>query len=70
MAVIRATAETVGCASSTVEDGGRGRLWSGCEPKLVSDHATPSPRTRQIVSNIVCGSKVDMAADVSIPNRA
>ena len=31
-----AWAETVESPSSTVEDGGRERLWSGCEPKAVS----------------------------------
>ena len=31
-----AQAETVESTSRTVEDGGRERLWSGCEPKLVS----------------------------------
>ena len=33
---LRAPAETVECASRTIEDGGRERLWSGCEPNPVS----------------------------------
>ena len=33
---LRAPAETVECASRTIDDGGRERLWSGCEPKPVS----------------------------------
>ena len=33
---LHAPAETVQYASRTVEDGGRERLWSGCEPKPVS----------------------------------
>ena len=36
MLIISATAETVECASSTVEDGGRERFWFECEPKPVS----------------------------------
>ena len=44
-----ARAETVESTSSTVEDGGRERLWSGCKPKPVSadqihsTHGTQSP---------------------------
>ena len=37
---LRAPAETVECASRTAEDGGRERLWSGCEPKPVSADQT------------------------------
>ena len=33
---LRAPAETVEYASRTIENGGRERLWSGCEPKPVS----------------------------------
>ena len=46
---LRAPAETIECASRTVKDGSRERLWSGCEPKSVSadqmnsTHATQSP---------------------------
>ena len=68
-----ARAETVESTSSTVEDGGRERLWSVCEPKSVSadqirsTHGTQSPRA---ASSIVCGSEVDMAAGISTRNRA
>ena len=34
--VFSARAETVESTTSTVEDDGRERLWSGCEPKPVS----------------------------------
>ena len=49
-----ARAETVESASTTVEDGGRERLWSGCEPKPVSadqihsTHGTQSPRAPEL----------------------
>ena len=54
-------AETVESTSSTVEDGGRERLWSGCEPKPASadqihpTHGTQSPRAHETASSIVCG---------------
>ena len=73
---LRAPAETVECASRTIEDGGRKRLWSGCEPKSISadqihsTHATQSPRARETASSIVSGSYVDMAAGISTRNRA
>ena len=57
-----ARAETVESTSSTVEDGGRERLWSGCEPKPVSadqihsTNGTQSPRAHETASSIVCGS--------------
>ena len=57
-----ARAETVESTSSTVEDGSRERLWSGCEPKPVSvdqihsTHGTKSPRAHEAASSIVCGS--------------
>ena len=48
--LLRAPAETVECASRTVEDGGREHLWSGCGAKHVSvdkmnstHHAAQSP---------------------------
>ena len=49
-----ARAETVESTSSTVEDGGRERFWSGCEPKPVSadqihsTHGTQSPRAHKL----------------------
>ena len=55
-------AETVESTSSTIEDSGRERLWSGCEPKPVSvdqihsTHDTQSPRAHEIASSIVSGS--------------
>ena len=57
-----ARAETVESTSSTVEDGGRERLWSGYEPKPVSadqmhsTHGTQSLRAHETASSIVCGS--------------
>ena len=57
-----ARAETVESTSSTVEVGGRERLWSGCEPKPVSadqihpTHGTQSPRAHETASSMVCGS--------------
>ena len=57
-----ARAETVESTSSTVEYGGRERLWSGCEPKPVSadqihsTRGTQSPRAYETASSIVCGS--------------
>ena len=57
-----ARAETVESTTSTVEDGGRERLWSGCEPKPVSadqihsTHGTQSPRARETASSIACGN--------------
>ena len=57
-----ARAEMVRSTSSTVEVGGRERLWSGCEPKPVSadqihpTHGTQSPRAHETASSIVCGS--------------
>ena len=54
-----ARAETVESTSRTLEDGGRERLWSGCEPKPVSadqihsTHGTQSPRARETASSIV-----------------
>ena len=71
-----ARAETVEGMTSTVEDGGRERLWSGCEPKPVSaekihsTHGTQSPRAHETASSIVCGSQVHMAAGISTRNRA
>ena len=71
-----ARAETVQSTSCTVEDGGRERLWSGCEPKHVSadqihsTHGTQSPRAHETASSIVCGSLVHMAAGISTRNRA
>ena len=59
---LRAPAETIECASRTVEDGGRERLWSGCELKPVSadqiypTHASQSPRAHETASGIVSGS--------------
>ena len=56
-----ARAETVESTSSTVEDGGRERLWSGCEPKPVSadqihpTHGTQSPRAHETASSIYVG---------------
>ena len=73
---LHAPAEMVEYASRTVEDGGRERLWSGCEPKPVSAdqiHSTcgaQSPRAHETASSIVCGSWVDMAAGISTRNRA
>ena len=74
--IFPARAETVESTSSTVEDGGRERLWSGCEPKPVSadqihsTHGTQGPRTHEIASSIVCASQVHMAAGISTRNRA
>ena len=71
-----ARAETVESTSSTVEVGGRERLWFGCEPKPVSadqihpTHGTQSPRAHETASSIVCESWVDMAAGISTRNRA
>ena len=71
-----ARAETVESTSSTVEDGGRERLWSVCEPKPVSadqihsTHGTQSPRAHETASSIVCGSWVHMVAVISTRNRA
>ena len=73
---LRAQVETVECASRTVEDGGRERLWSGCESKPVSadqmhsTHGAQSPRAHEIASNIVCGSYVDTTAGMSTRNQA
>ena len=73
---LRAPAETVEYASRTVENGGRERLWSGCEPKPVSadqihsTHGAQSPRAHETASSIVCGSWVDTAAGLSTRNRA
>ena len=72
----RARAETVESTSTTVEVGGRERLWSGFEPKPVSadqnhsTHGTQSPRAHETASSIVCGSWIDMAAGISTRNRA
>ena len=50
----RASTETVEYASRTVEDGGRERLWSGCEPKTVSanqmhsTHGAQSPELTKL----------------------
>ena len=69
-----ARAETVESTSSTVEDGGRERLWSGCEPKPVSadqihsTHGTQSPRAHETANSIVSGSWVRMAAGISTRN--
>ena len=71
-----ARAETVEGTSRTVEDGGRERLWSGCEPKPVPadqihfTHGTQSPRAHETASSIVCGSWVHMVAGISTRNRA
>ena len=71
-----ARAETDESTTSTVEDGGRERLWSGCEPKPVSadqihsTHGTQSPRAHKTARSIVCGSKIHMAAGISTRNRA
>ena len=71
-----ARAETVESTSSTVEVGGRERLWSGCEPKPFSadqidaTHGTRSPRAHETSSSIVCGSQVHMVARISTRNRA
>ena len=71
-----ARAETVESTSSTVEDGGRERLWSGCEPNPVSadqihsTHGTQSPRAHETANSIVNGSWVHMAAGISTRNRA
>ena len=76
MILFLARAETGESTSSTVEDGGRERLWSGCEPKPVSadqihsTHDTQSPRAHETASSIVCGSQVDTTAGVSTRNRA
>ena len=57
-----APAETVEYASRTVEDGGRERLWSGCEPKPVSadqmhpTHGAQSSRAHETANSLVCGS--------------
>ena len=73
---LRAPAETVECASRTVEDGGRERLWSGCEPKPVSadqmhsSHGAQSHRAQETASSNVCETSVDMAAGVSSRSRA
>ena len=60
---LRALAETVECASRTVEDGGGERfLRSECERKPVSadqmypTHAAQSPRTHESARSTVCGS--------------
>ena len=71
-----ARTETVESTSSTVEDGGRERLWSGCESKPVSadqiysTHSTQCPRAHESASSIVRGSWVHMAAGISTRNRA
>ena len=71
-----ARAETVESTASTVEDGGRERLWSGCEPtpvpadRIHSTHGTQSPRVHKTASSIVCGSQVHTAAGISTRNRA
>ena len=69
---LREPAETVECASRTVEDSGREHyLWSGCESKPVSAdqmHSTrtaQSPQAHKTASSIVCGSWVDMIAGIS-----
>ena len=61
--LLRAPAETVECASRTVEDGGREHLWSGCGVKHVSvdqmhstHHAAQSPSAHETASSIVCES--------------
>ena len=60
--LVPAQAETVESTSRTLEDGGRERLWSGCEPKPVSadqihpTHGTQSPRAHKTASSIVYGS--------------
>ena len=62
MLLYPARAETVESTSSTVEVGGRERLWSGYEPKPVSadqihpTHGTQSPRAHETASSIVYGS--------------
>ena len=67
MLPLRAPAGKVECASRTVEDDGRERLWSGCEPKpvsadqILSTGAAQSPRAHEIASSIVRGSWVDKA---------
>ena len=69
-------AETVESTSSTVDDGGRERLWSVCEPKPVSadqihsTDGTESPRAHETASSTVCGRWVHMAAGISARNRA
>ena len=71
-----ARAETVESTSRTVEDGGRGRLWSVCEQKpnsadqIHSTHGTQCPQAHETASSIVCGSWVHMAAGISTRNRA
>ena len=71
-----ARAETVESTSSTVEDGGRERLWSGYKPKPVSadqihsTYGTQSPRAHETASSNICGSYVHMAAGISTRNRA
>ena len=68
---LRAPAETVDCASRTVENGGRERLWSGCEPKSVladqihSTHGAQSPRAHETEGSIACGSYVDMPLELA-----
>ena len=72
---LRAPAEKVECASRTVEDGGRERVWSGCKPKPVSTdqiqstHATQNPRAHETASSIVYSGQVDAAAGNSTQNR-
>ena len=62
--------------SRAVEDGGRERLWSGCEPKPFSadqmhpTYAAKSPRAHETASSIVCRIWVYMAARISTWNRA
>ena len=68
---VGAAAETVKCASRTVEDGGRESFWSGCEPKSVPTaqvnpiRTTRSLQARHIANSTVWGSFVDMVAGVS-----
>ena len=73
---LRAPAETVEYAPSTVEDGGREPLQSGFKLKSVSadqihsTHDAQSPRAHKTASSIVCRSYVDMATGISTRNRS
>ena len=62
-----------------VKDGGRGVCSSDVHylvqkpvsaAKMQFNHATRSPRARQIEGRVVCGSKVDITAGVSAQDSA
>ena len=53
------------------EDGGRGVCSSDVSAaQMQFTHATQTPRARQIVGRVVCGSKVDIVAGISARDSA